>query len=135
MTENARIEYKLEINIPELGSKDELNVAIDLDSRPGLSSIIGNFYRFLIRIGIDQDILDAYIDIPDDDDLDEDDDIDWENAASSVISDIEETILNNSTDEKKKEDFVKKIQENPDFLEEVFRTFLSSLMQDDEDEV
>lgn len=135
MTENAKIEYRLEINLPELGSKDTLNVVIDLDSKPGLSSIIGNFYRFLTRVGIDPDIVDEYVEIPDDTYSEEEEEIDWEHTKSSVVSEIEKSIIRNSTDEKKKEDFAKKMKESPEFFEEVFRTFLSSLTQDDTDEV
>jgi len=135
MTENAKIEYKLEIHLPEFGSKDIMNVIIDLDSKPGLPSIIGNFYRFLARIGVDQETLDEYIEIPDESDFEESDEIDWDHAKSSVVSEIEKTIINNSTDEKKKEEFLKKIQENSEFTEEVFRIFLSHLVDEDTNEV
>jgi len=133
MTETSKIEYKLQINLPELGSQDSFNIVIDLDSKPGLSSIIGNFYRFLIRIGVERELLDDYIIIPEEGPLEEDEDIDWDEAISGVVSDIEKSILENSSDEKKKEEFMKRMLESPEFSEEVFKTFLSSIMKDEDD--
>lgn len=136
MIENSKIEYKLQINLPELGSQDSFNIVIDLDSKPGLSSVIGNFYRFLMRIGVDKELLDDYIIIPEEGySTSGEDEVDWNDATSQILTEIEKSILENSSDEKKKEEFLKRIQENPDFLEEVFRIFLNSIMEDNSDEV
>lgn len=134
-TENVTMEYVLKIGFPELGSEDVMTVSVDLDSKPGLDSIIGNFYRFLSRIGIDPDIIDNYIQIPGEEDYDydyEEDSQHWEDAAEKIVTDIENSILENSTDENKKKEFMHKMKESPEFAEEVFRVFLSSILKDEE---
>lgn len=135
-----KLEYTLKASIPELGSDDNLTITVNLDSNPGIESIVGNFYRFLLRIGVEEDVIREYIYLPelDEEDLDEDEkeeSFNWERAKSSIVSEVEKSILQNSSDEKKKEEFLKRIKENPEFSEEVFKTFLSSILKDDADEV
>jgi len=127
----AKIEYRLEVDVPELNSKDILRVEIDLNSQPGLLEIVGNFYRFLTRIGISPEELDEYISFPED--IDDSKEEDLKTAKSSIVSEIERSIINNSTDSKKREDFKKKIHDSPEFLEEVFKTFLKSFIEEEDD--
>lgn len=126
------LEYALNIDYPETGSKDKMSISVDLTTHPGVDNIIDNFYRFLLRIGIEPEILDEYISFPDEDEED-----DEENHKPNVVDSdkilegMKTNILNNASDEEKRISFLDKMKEDESFLKEVFKLYLGYIFDDE----
>jgi len=136
---NARIEFLLEVLYPEIGSKDETKVSLDLVSHPGLENIIGNFYYFLLKLGVDKELASSYINLNtelSDDDFDEEEEYEPEESyldkKIKIKPDpIKIQIKSDIKNLKKKEDFLSKLNSNEKFLEQVFEIFLSSMLREE----
>jgi hypothetical protein len=137
---NARIEFLLEVLYPEIGAKDETKVSLDLVSHPGLENIIGNFYYFLLKLGVDKELASSYInlntELSDDDFDDEEEEYEPEESyldkKIKIKPDpIKIQIKSDIKNLKKKEDFLSKLNSNEKFLEQVFEIFLSSMLREE----
>lgn len=144
----AKIEFSFIINYPEIGTEDNSKISIDLSSHPGLENIIGNFYYFLLKIGMDKKHLKKFINLEksEEETFEEDDDYEEEDILENEETYLKEyqDFLYNSTSknlrkstgipienfEESLEKFLNQLKENKDFQKQVFEIFLSSINKD-----
>lgn len=132
--EDTTIKYSFINNLPETGCTDEFQISINLNTNPGIESIIGNFYRFVLRLGANKEVVDQFISFPDHENEEYDDE---EKNNSTTLTELltsksKETIEKNIKDEEKKSLFIEKLSQDAPFLENVFKIYLSSLLEDSE---
>lgn len=124
-----KIEYKLSMDFPNIGGSDTISTTLDLNSSPGIESIIFSFYRFLLTIGIDKKNIEKFISLSKlNDSIDEDEN----NNGDEDLYFLDDIFEKNISDDLKKKSFLEKLQESPEFLQTVFKTFVSSLLDEDE---
>ena len=61
---NNRIEYNLITNIEDYDSEEVTNISLDLSEDASVTNIIGNFQRFLLKIGIPYFVIREFIRFP-----------------------------------------------------------------------
>lgn len=148
MAENftSKIEFSFIIKYPEIGTEDNNKISIDLSTHPGLENIIGNFYYFLLKIGVDKKNLKKFISLnsneeesSEEEDFieDEDDFIDNEQNYLKEYQDFlykssQKKDLKNYSEntEENIEKFLNQLNESKDFQKQVFKIFLNSVNED-----
>lgn len=138
----SQIEFSFKETFHKIGTIDNTSIIINLDTNPNIGNIIGNFYYFLVKIGVKKELLNNFIKVKSresDEDLDESD-IDFDDYTDDDF--MEEELEDNSYEdflkdfskdnnidlsEKNLEKFLQQMQDNKNFLKQVFEIFIESI--------
>lgn len=159
MLVSNRIEYNLITNIEDYDSEEVTNISLDLSEDVSVTNIIGNFQRFLLKIGIPYFVIREFINFPDEatleflnhkmkeyfetneEDFDEDEEI--TELKKEIQEDLEKemrmknkervqkgTVEELLSDPNAKKKFIEQLS-NEDFVDKLFEIFLQEMVEEE----
>lgn len=155
-----RIEYNLITNIEDYDTEEVTNISLDLTEDASVTNIVGNFQRFLLKIGVPYFIIKEFISFPDENKMEflnqklkeyfetNGEDFDEEDELAELEAEINQELqeeLNQKYSKRKvekgrveellsdpnaKKKFLEQLS-NEEFVDKLFRIFLEEMMEEE----